>query len=41
MKTELMDDLKEYIEKSIETSDLIGKIETLQQENKDLRSRFL
>ena len=31
MKTELMNDLKESIEKSIKTSDLIGKRETLQQ----------
>ena len=38
MKTELMNNLKECIKKSIKTSDLIGKIETLQQENEDLQN---
>ena len=35
-----MNDLKESIEESIETSDLIEKIETLQQENKDLQKQI-
>ena len=41
METDLMNDLKETIEQSIETLDLIGKIETLQQENEDLRNRSM
>ena len=41
MKTDLMDDLKESIEQSIKTLDLIGKVETLQQENEDLRNRSM
>ena len=41
MKTDLMKDLKESIEQSIKTLDLIGKLETLQQENEDLRNRSM
>ena len=33
---ELMNELNESIEESIKTSDIIGKIETLQQENEGL-----
>ena len=35
-KMELMNELNESIEESIKTSDIIGKIETLQQENEGL-----
>ena len=38
MKTELMNNLKECIKQSIKTSDLIGKMETLQKENEDLQN---
>ena len=41
MKTDLMKDLNESIEQSIKTLDLIGKLETLQQENEDLRNRSM
>ena len=41
MKTDLMKDLKESIEQSIKTLDLIGKLETLQQENEALRNRSM
>ena len=41
METDLMNDLKKTIEQSIETLDLIEKIETLQQENEDLRNRLM
>lgn len=38
MKTELINDLKKFVEESIKTSDLIGTIETMEPENKDLRN---
>ena len=38
MKTELIKDLKKFVEESIKTSDLIGIIETMEPENKDLRN---
>lgn len=38
MKTELINDLKKSVEESIKTSDLIGIIETMEPENKDLRN---
>lgn len=38
MKTELINDLKKFVEESIKTSDLIGIIETMEPENKDLRN---
>ena len=41
MKAELMNDLEESIEESIKTSNSIGKIETLEQENEDLRNRSM
>ena len=36
-----MNNLKKSIEKEIKTSDLTGKIETLQQENEDLQNRLM
>ena len=36
-----MNDLKESIEQSIQTSRLIGQIETLQQENEDPQNRSM
>ena len=38
MKMELINDLKKFVEESIKTSDLIGIIETMEPENKDLRN---